>query len=438
MHLKRIIFGALLLPVLAMLTTSCEFDAQTDPNGPSINSVLSDASVAELNLLVTGIEARMRNGYNTFVFATGTIARELYIFDADPRNTEDLLGKDDLVLDNNTFYLTAPFATRYRVVKNCNVLLEALDNTDAVSAAEKDGYRGFANTVKGLMLSQVLAMLGDNGVRVDVADPNNLGAFLAPAVAYREILNLMDDGASQLSGSTFTFALSSGFDGFNTPTTMIELNRALAARIAIQAGLYQEALDYVNASFFDIMGDLTTGPKHVFSTGAGDILNPVFKAPGQSGDQIIVHPRMTDDGLTGDARLSKFALRVNPTSQDGLNSDYETALYASATSPIDIIRNEELMLIYAEASMQTNSLDNAVDGINAVRNGNGLGDYMGASTVEALTDELLFQRRYSLWCEGHHMFDLRRYNRLNDTFLPIDRPGDDVFTQFPIPLSEGV
>ncbi len=36
------------------------------------------------------------------------------------------------------------------------------------------------------------------------------------------------------------------------------------------------------------------------------------------------------------------------------------------------------------------------------------------------------------------MFDLRRYNRLNSDFLPIDRPGDDIFTQFPIPLSEGV
>lgn len=438
MHLKRIIFGALLLPVFALLTTGCEFDDQTDPNGPSINSVLSNASVAELNLLVTGIEARMRNGVNTFVTATGTIARELYIFDADPRNTEDLLGKDDLTLDNNTFYITNPFATRYRVVKNCNVLLEALDNTESVSAAEKDGYRGFANTVKGLMLSQVLGMLGDNGVRVDVADPNNLGGFVSPAQGYREILNIMDLGAQQLSGASFGFALSAGFDGFNTPATMIELNRALAARIAVQGGLYQEALDYVNASFFDINGALTTGPKHVFSTGAGDILNPVFKAPGQSGDQIIVHPRMTDDAITGDARLSKFAMRVNPTSQDGLNSDFETALYASATSAIDIIRNEELMLIYAEASMQTSAPNDAIAGINAVRNGNGIGDYTGGSTMDELTDEILFQRRYSLWCEGHHMIDLRRYGRLNDTNLPIDRPGDDVFTEFPIPLSEGV
>lgn len=427
----------MLLPILAVFN-SCSFDDQTDPNGPSINSVLSNASVAELNLLVTGIEARMRNGFNTFVTSTGSIARELYVFDADPRNTEDLLGKDDLTLDNNTFYLTAPFSTRYRVVKNCNVLLEALDNTSSVSEVEKDGYRGFANTVKGFMLSQVLGMLGDNGVRVDVADPENLGPYLSQSAGYEAILSLMDLGADQLNGSSFTFNLSGGFAGYNTPTTMTQVNRALAARIATQGGLYDRALGYVNSSFLDLNGDLTAGPKHIFSTGAGDILNPLFKTPGQNGDQIIVHPRIVANAESGDARLSKFGLRLDPTVQDGLTSDYETALFPTATSPIDIVRNEELILIYAEASFQTGAMGDAVTAINAVRNGNGLGDYGGAMTAEALTDEVLNQRLYSLWGEGHLMIDLRRYGRLNDSFLPIDRPGDDIFTQFPIPLSEGI
>lgn len=49
---------------------------------------------------------------------------------------------------------------------------------------------------------------------------------------------------------------------------------------------------------------------------------------------------------------------------------------------------------------------------------------------------MLYNRRYSLWAEGHRMFDLRRYGLLNAGFLSIDRPGDQVFSQFPIPLSE--
>jgi len=426
-----------LLSILFVLS-SCSFDDQIDPNGPSINSVLTDASLAELNLLVSGIEAQMRNGFGTFVTSTGTIARELYKFDADPRNTEDLLGKEDAVLDNNTFYLTAPFTTRYRVVKNCNILLEALDNTNSVNETEKDGYRGFANTIKGFMLSQVLVMLGDNGVRIDVADPENLGSFVSESEGYSQILSLMDLGNDQLSGSTFSFNLSSGFDGFNTPTTFSAFNRAIAARIATQGGLYDRALAYVNASFLDLNGDLTVGPKHVFSTQSGDILNPLFKTPEQNGDQIIVHSRIVDNAEAGDLRLNKFALRPNPTSLDGLVSDYETALYATSTSDIDIIRNEELILIFAEASFQTGATSDAVTGIDVIRTANGLSAYSGGNSTDELTDEILFQRLYSLWGEGHHMIDMRRYGRLNDTFLPIDRPGDDVFTQFPIPLAEGV
>ena len=66
----------------------------------------------------------------------------------------------------------------------------------------------------------------------------------------------------------------------------------------------------------------------------------------------------------------------------------------------------------------------------------GLDTYSGAETKEALTDEMLYQRRYSFWSEGQRMFDLRRYGLLNSNFLPTDRPGDQIFTQFPIPLSE--
>lgn len=434
-HALRVILPALLL---LFSFSSCEIDEQFDPNGPSINSVLSNASPAELNLLVTGIEARMRNGLVNYVTASGTIARELYIFDADPRNTSDLLGKDDAVLDANTFYLTGPFSSRYRVVKNANVLLEAVNNTTQVSSAEADGYRGFANTIKAYMLSQVLDMLNENGVRVDVADPENLGPFLSKAASYDAILALYDEAFSQLQNSTFTFTLSDGFAGFDTPQTFAQVNRALSARTATHGERYGEALTRVNASFLDLDGDLQEGPEHIFGTGSGDILNPLFKAPGQSGDQLIVHPRIIENATEGDLRLNKFRMRENSTSLDGLTSDFETALYESVTSPIDIIRNEELVLIYAEASLNTGALDDAEAGINIIRNAADIGDYTGPSTMEALTDELLYQRTYSLWGEGHLMFDLRRYGRLNDTFLPIDRPGDDVFTQFPIPLSEGL
>lgn len=427
----------ILLLGLALYTTSCTFDDQVDPNAPSLNSVLSNATLQELNLLVTGTEAAMRNGFGTFVTSAGSVAREFYRFDADPRNTEDLLGKDGTQLDNNTFYLTSPYNTRYRVIKNCNILLEALENTDQVTAAEKDGYRGFANTIKAHMFLQVLSLLDDNGIRIDVADPENIGPFVSKTQAYDDILALLDLGFNQLSGASFAFNLSVGFAGFDTPSTFGQFNRALSAKTALYAERYDDVTKVINTTFMDLGGDLNVGPKHVFSNSSGDIQNPLFKAPGQSGDQLVVHNDFINNATPGDARLSKFRARLATPSQDNLNGTHETALFESAISPIDIIRNEELILIHAEASMQTGDLTEAVNAINVIRNAAGIGDYTGAVEKEALIDEILYQRSYSLWGEGHRMFDMRRYGRLNDQFLPIDRPGDLIHEQFPIPLTEG-
>src|SRR5690606_7554569 len=98
------------------------------------------------------------------------------------------------------------------------------------------------------------------------------------------------------------------------------------------------------------------------------------------------------------------------------------------------IRNEELILVYAEANILLGYLQEAEKALNVIRNSAGLPDYSGLKTIDALTTEMLKQRRYSLWFEGHRMFDLRRYG-LSST-LPIDRPGDQIFNIWPIPQEE--
>src|SRR5258706_284980 len=98
---------------------------------------------------------------------------------------------------------------------------------------------------------------------------------------------------------------------------------------------------------------------------------------------------------------------------------------------------QELILIYAEAKIQLGSasdLDDAVSALNIIRNGHNLPDYSGAMTQAALIDEMLYERRYSLFYEGHRWVDMRRYNRLDQ--LPIDRPDDDVWEEFPLPLTQ--
>ncbi|MDH7448386.1 RagB/SusD family nutrient uptake outer membrane protein [Aquimarina sp. 2201CG14-23] len=428
---------------LAFVTTSCSIDEVVDPNGPSVGGVLVGASVAQLNELAVGVESTTRNGLGIETTASGTMARELYLFDADPRNTGDLLGKEGITLDNNSFYSTAQWSGSYRCIKNANILIESVNNTTAVSDQEKAGYIGYARTIIAYELIQIVKSYGM--ARVDVVDPNNLGPVLSTGEVLTFVRSLLDEANTDLgnAGTAFSFTLSSGFDGFDTPTTLSQFNRAVYALAAVYDGDGAGALTALGASYFDLAGDLTTGPKHVFGLGGGDIANPVFRvasvsaAEPNNGDQIIVHDSWINDAEAGDTRVTtKTAVRPDPSIQDGLTGTNETRLYASNVSDIDILRNEELILIYAEASILANNLQDAEDALNVIRNAAGLANYGGLQNAADLTTEMLNQRRYSLWAENHRMFDLRRYGLSNT--LPIDRVGDQVFNMLPIPLSENL
>lgn len=451
--MKRTLYILILLG--AFMMTACQLDQLKDPNNPA---VVSDPSVDELQSLVSGIEAGMRNRLGTYYDAVALIGREYYRYSAsDPRFTGDLLGKGGSTLDNNTFYTTGPYFERYRVIRNCYYLLDGVDNTTApLTDAQKNGYRGFAKTIIAYQLLLVLNMQNENGIRVDVKDPDNLGPVVSKTEAFQYIANLLDEAANDLSnaGSEFVFDLSTGFDDFDTPATFRQFNRALAARVAVYREDWSGALTALNGSFLDVdengsidiadlqSVDLQKGPKHFFSTSGGDELNPLYLSLNNGGEVRAAHPTFVSEAEAGDKRADpadaagKIRTRTDPFIADGLSSPYDTWVYRSNDAPIPIIRGEELVLIYAEANIQLGNTTDAVNALNVVRNAAGLGNYAGGTTQSELIDEMLNQRRYALFAEGHRWIDMRRYGRLNQ--LPIDRPGDDVWESFPLPANENV
>src|SRR5688572_30485501 len=167
--------------LLALCWTSCEVEPIFDPNNPSIGGITQNASLGEIQNLVDGTEASMRSDLNNYFDGVSVVGREYYRFStSDPRFTSDLLGKGSSVLDNNTFYTTNPFDARYRVVKNANILIEALENTKAtISDPQRKAAIAYAKTVQAHELLMVLNAQYENGIRVDVKDPDNLGPFLS-------------------------------------------------------------------------------------------------------------------------------------------------------------------------------------------------------------------------------------------------------------------
>ena len=425
---------------LALASAACELDPVENPNGPTQESVLDGASAADLQLLATGLEASLRTDMEFYYQTASILGREYYdLRNTDPRYTGELLGAGAGagVLDPNGFLTTRSYGALYRVVRNAEILITATRNSSASLSAEREAALvGYAQSIKAYALLLVANRQFDNGIRLDVADPDDLGPFTGSAAeSYAGVQALFGEAADNLAAAgeaDFPVTLSSGFSGFDTPVTFLEFVNALRARVALYQADGEAALGYLDDSFLDVDGDLDAGVYHVFGASGNDQLNPLFYVPGQ--DRYFVQRAFVDQAEEGDARVDELVSPFGDTIvADGLTGIFQVTQYASNTDPVPVIRNAELVLIYAEVQIGRDDAE-AVRALNAIRAAAGLDAIDDTDDGEALLDEVVRQRRYELFGEGHRWIDLRRLGRLDEIVL--DRDGDEVFTQFPTPVSE--
>jgi len=431
-------FSIITVALFMLALNACQKGEINSLNTPVVGTIISNPTRSDLFNLVTGIESGMRNNYAGYLDGTGVIGREIYRFSgSEPRYTTDLLGGGTRVLDNNTFYLTNPWASRYQVMRQCFILIDATRNarTEIASDVQKKAFSGFAKTILGYQLLLNVNMTDSNGARVPAPNGVALGPVITnPSILMDSVMKFLDEGKTDLTGSEVMFPLSAGFNGFKDAAGLLKFNRALAARVHIYRKDWAAALTALNESFFNLTGDLNTGIFHYFSTNGGDLANTMYLAPNTNGEVRVSHPSFATDIIPGDDRLAKTALRNAPASQNGLTGTRDVVLWSSLNAPISIIRNEELILIYAEAKLQSGSIPDAIVALNRIRVEHNLTPYAGGISVGALTTELLYNRRFSLFMEGHRWVDLRRYNLLGT--LPKDRPDDDVWARYPLPQNE--
>ncbi len=420
----------LLIMAIGLLTLqSCELDGGESLNGASTNSISDDLSRGELPQAISGILSDMRTDLGIQLDVQSAFGREYYyLTGSDPRWEGDVVTG---ILDDNTFYTTRPWGGRYGAIKDINLTLEGLTNTTAdFSTAEIAGTRGVLNTLKAHELLMVANNQGANGIRIDVADPDNLGPFVGYDEALTAIAGLLAEASTDLeaAGSDIPFNLTSGYQ-----VAFLKFNKALSARVEAYRGNYPAVLSLLSDSFMHMAGDLKTGVHHTFLLIGVDVANPLFGALNQTAIVRVSHSSFVDDAEAGDTRVEKVVLRDSPTEASGLIGTHDVWIYQTNVDNIPIIRNEELILLFAEANMATSPMD-AVNAINVIRNAAGLSNYAGVTTPAGLEDEILAQRRYSLFGEGHRWIDMRRFNRLGD--LPNDRASDNIPAAVPIPANE--
>lgn len=447
--MKYIILKSVIFIITVFSFTGClKLEEVLDPNNPSVASVSNNASRAQIQFLITGLESRHRNYLFTATAAFGTFGREIWYFNgSDPRFQTDWLGQSGRVPDANYFGFGATgggvYASPYQTIKQASFLKNSTANTNILNDQEKKAVTGFAKTIMGYQFMIPANFLYDNGIRIDVENPLKPGPFVPYQNALTYIKTVLDEGFADLNGAgtNFPFNLTSGWAGFNNIDGLKRVNRAVAARLAIYRKDWQGVIDALNGSFMNLTGNLNAGPAHTYGA-APDIFNPLFFVLNANISTIIVvHPSMLSDATPNDARVAaKFFQRTTASSVSTdagtLFGTHQDRRWATNTTAITFIKNEELILLKAEAHAQLNQLALSVEAINVIRNAANIGNYSGAQTQAALINEILYQRRYSLWAEpwGHRWIDTRRYDRMNE--IPVSLDQGRVFRQFPKPQAD--
>src|SRR5947199_95305 len=378
----RTVLAAAAVAALLGGAACSDFFTVPNTNQPNLEDLITNPTRAKLSAAATGIFASARGDIQGIVWRLGSLGRE-----------GSNLSGDNQPDDQEPYFLAALtgnfggalWAGRYAAVRNVNIYLTALERvaTAEVSDAEKAACRGMANAIEAAA-STARGMRATGGACRTACYTAALTDLAASFIT--------NDPADFPSGAYFDFANASG----DTPNGLSEpLN---------------------GVTFFAHPSD--TADAQLQSGGAKDR---------RVGDKIApAGKRQVLGGIPEIPGELKFKI-------------YFTGGSVDPGRPIPIIRDEELVLLRAEAEWFTGATLQALADIDLVRqNAGGLAatTLTIASSDAAFVTELLYNRRYSLlWEQGTRWIDARRFNRMAD--IPAEPPtGGHVAKVMPVPDPE--
>ena len=437
---------------LAMVTTvalaGCNLDI-VNPNNPTPAGALSNPRAGTSRMIV-GVQATYRDNEAVRIRAFGSFGRETYfMFLTDGRF---ITGPYRDWLQNNAFEAGTQWGARYTNYRNAYEAMKIIDATSPliVTDEEKSGARGVLKTYIALDMLHVIEARGAIGAVVDMTDDANAAnPVVSQDSVYAWISAKLDEANADLTaaGTTaFYFPIHSGFSAFgvaaNTPAGFGQFNRAIKARVEVDRGslgcgatCYNAALTALGSTW---VADLTVanrdaGVYTVYSTAAGDALNT---ASFTGSRDYWVHPSIDQlPAVAGDDRYRRkvdlatefggigndLCVTTDTTrSEAGVTAKNRPCVYADNTTPIPVVRNEELVLLRAEARWFTGNTAGATTDLAAVRANSGASNgatsvvaFAAPATNDEFVSELLLQRTLSLYEEGLRWVDYRRFDRLS-------------------------
>jgi hypothetical protein len=460
--------------IAALVASAALLGACHDATGvPDLNNVSSETLAGALTtsgaqLMVTGLFNQYRNSAigNYYTFPE-TMARDaLRIDKAETRYLTEMIG--NVQPDNGAFTGQGIYTGFFIGIRSANTLVDAVNAaTDAsgLNAAQRSALVGLGQTMKALNYWNLMESRDSVGMPIDL--DHDINADPAPWVCKKDVLAyisaLLDSAATALGSASATFpvVIPAGYKAVaGTPAGFLKFNKAIKAKVELYRGLssasqggtgatgFNNAVTALNASFMqstDLSASgLALGVYENYSTAPGETTNSLVDAA------LHLNQSVADSIQAGDLRASKLIKAAAPytitTGGATISTQYDFVWSVGGTSLTHnnpIIKNEELLLLRAQAAIELNDLATATTYLNYVRqNSGGLAPYALFTSQAAARNALLYEKRYSLLMEGpQRLLDLRAYGRLNATsFLPGTAsspfPGDKFNSVLPIPINE--
>lgn len=410
-------FKYLLLMVLSFgVFTSCSEDDLEPTLQQSKNYDFSVNDQNDLQVILYGAYNRMSLSayYGRDVIVLGEVMSDNMASNA---NSNRFVAEGRMDLLPQSGIVATLWEQIYAVIANTNIIINASDiegDQDAI-----DHIVGQAYAMRALAHFDLVTFYGQQNV--------SGGGLSSPGVPYVTTFRQDEDlfptrntvqEVRDMAYADLEMAQSLMNDAVTKETLSIYAAYAIEARIANYFGDHERALDaagfVIESGAFNVIGEdsflgsweLDNSENSIFEIAASDIDNQGINGlaniyqPGAYGD-VIVLPNLAAIYDEGDIRGVGGVIRQY--SNGTLRNVGKYPSIAPYDDNIPVIRYEEMVLIYAEALVETGNSEEALEYLNMIP------ENRNADTYETATlDNILLERRKELAFEGFRFHDLAR------------------------------
>ncbi len=452
----------LALALGVMFVGACTDTTRPDLNNPSASDYSNITSLGQVQTLALGVLVYDRGEITTEILRNEIIGRDAYNLPvSEPRWVTELLGPR---IDPGGFNGSATWP--YASIRETNIGIDGVQNAAAsvMTDEQKNATIGFLRTWKAMSLLRAIETRDTAGAPtlVDIDPTGPLAPINCKGDVLAYISAQLDSGYAELGngGTSFPFTLPGGFEGFDDPPGFAMFNRGLAAKVdiylafrdyaspdgsipaTIDATWLTAASNALDVSFMNTSAADTTalnaGPQFEYSTASGDLTNGLFGDPAST--TLRANPRVVSEAAPGDRRVARKVVTTADLTLSGVSSDEAFIVYPQPITPSRIITNKELIAMKAEVLWGQGQLGPALALANVLRTVDGGLAASAASGSDAVLNEILYEKRYSLLFESPDRWvDARLFGKLNGSNPPVGigtENGNAPLWSQPIPQAE--